>query len=406
MTELAAELPHSGEKPAAPKAKPTASFRPRMRGVLLSLGVVALVSLLIYLRFLAPADARVHRVERGEVLAQAFGRGTIESKREAQVGFDLVGRLSEVLVEEGTRVTLGQELARLYPEQVSADLRAASTGVAAARTSLSRLAAEEQRVRTTLESEEREAERARALGAHGAIPQHELDLAQDAVKITRAELDRVLAQRAEATRSIDVAQGGVAQRRVTVLRATLLAPFDGLVTRRLREPGDTVAVGTTVLRIVDTEQVYLRAWIDETVLSDLKDDQPAQIVIPGSGRSLMGRVTRVGWESDRQTHELLVDVTPSESLGRIAIGQRADVWITTKTADKALRVPTEFIQRDADGPFCNVDREGRVSLVRVQLGVLGRELVEVTDGLKEGDLVLAPTKPGAVLRTDGRWKKS
>jgi multidrug resistance efflux pump len=37
-----------------------------------------------------------------------------------------------------------------------------------------------------------------------------------------------------------------------MVRATLLAPFDGLITRRLREPGDTVSVGSTVLRIVDT----------------------------------------------------------------------------------------------------------------------------------------------------------
>ena len=75
--------------------------------------------------------------------------------------------------------------------------------------------------------------------------------------MARAELDRVLAQRSEATRGIDVATGGAEQRRVAMVRATLLAPFDGLVTRRLREPGDTVTIGSTVLRIVDTNRVYV-----------------------------------------------------------------------------------------------------------------------------------------------------
>jgi HlyD family secretion protein len=100
--------------------------------------------------------------------------------------------------------------------------------------------------------------------------------------VARAELDRVLAQRSEATRGIDVAAGGAEQRRVAMVRATLLAPFDGLVTRRLREPGDTVTVGSTVLRVVDTHRVYVNAAVDETVLALLATDQPAAIFFPGT----------------------------------------------------------------------------------------------------------------------------
>lgn len=237
----------------------------------------------------------------------------------------------------------------------------------------------------------------------GAIAQHELDIAQDALRIARADLDRVLAQRVEATRSVDVAQGGATQREVTVLRATLLAPFDGLVTRRLREPGDTVAVGTTVLRVVDTDRVFVNAWIDETVLADVHEGQPAQIVRPGSA-TVPGIVKRVGWEADRQTHELLVEVTPSASLGRVAIGQRADVWITTQTKAAVVRVPAEFLQRDADGTFCDVDRDGRIAVARVQVGLVGRDVVEITRGLQPGDTVLAPTKLGGTLAEGRRWK--
>ena len=65
------------------------------------------------------------------VIQEAFGRGTIESQREAAVGFDLVGRLSDVQVDEGDRVALGQALARVETDQAQAELRSARTSVGA-----------------------------------------------------------------------------------------------------------------------------------------------------------------------------------------------------------------------------------------------------------------------------------
>lgn len=394
--------PSTASMPGAPQR----TWLRRNRTALLALLVVAaLLGLIGYLRLLAPVAVRAHRVQASALTSEVFGRGTIESEREAQLGFDLIGRLSEVLVDEGTRVSLGQALARLYPEQVRADLRAATSGVAAARASLVRLAAEERRATSNVETTTREQRRAAELMRSGAVTTRELEAAEDALQVARAELDRVLAQRVEATRSIDVAQGGEAQRGATMLRATLLAPFDGLVTRRLREPGDTVAVGTTVLRLVDTEHVYVSAWIDETMLGKVHEGQSAQIVLPGRTEPTPGIVERVGWESDRQTHELLVDVAPSQPLGRIAMGQRADVWIATESRPQVINVPTGFVQRDAQGAYCYVDRAGRISKARVGLGLNGRDAIEITRGLRAGDTVLAGLTPGAELATQRRWSQ-
>jgi HlyD family secretion protein len=366
--------------------------------------IAAMLAGVVYLRFLAPVTVVSHIVEREVVVERVFGRGTVESEREAQLGFDLVGRLSEVLVDEGARVSLGQELARLTPDQVEADLQVASRGLSAARSSLGSLAAEERRARTGVEVAEREERRTRGLREQGAVPQHDLDVATDQVRLAHADLDRVLAQRSEATRSIDVAAGGAEQRRVTVLRATLLAPFDGLITRRLREPGDTVAIGTTVLRIVDTDQVHVSAWIDETALPRLREEQVAEIVMPGTDRTLAAHVSSIGWESDRQTHEILVDVTSDEPLGRVAIGERADAWIELDRHEGAIAVPVSFVARDASGLYCNVDREGRIVRARVRTGIADREIVEILDGVAEGDVVLAPVAIGAELPEGRHWR--
>ncbi len=366
--------------------------------------VVAALGLAVgWLKVWSPVVLDAAAVERGTVTREAFGRGTIESQREVAVGFDLVGRLSDVLVEEGARVTLGQELARLETNQARADLKSAQTGVAAARASLQRIAADEDRARAVLSTAERDAARGQTLFESKVFSSQQRDEANDRLRVARADLDRVLAQRAEATRGIDVASGGAEQRRVAMVRATLLAPIDGLVIRRLREPGDTVTVGSTVLRIVDTHHVHINAAVDETVLSLLAVDQPATIVFPGVDTPMRGKVARIPWESDRQTHELLVEVAPEKLERRVAIGQRADVRIELERRDNTLRIPLAFLHQDATGPYAVVDREGRTAVVRLTLGVSGRDVVEVLTGLSLGDTVLKAVQAGAAVPFNRRW---
>lgn len=382
-----------------------ARLRRALRIVRRSLWVVvpvAAVLLVGWFRLWSPVRVAAVRVERGDVVAKAFGRGTIESQREAAVGFDLVGRLSDVLVDEGTRVTLGQELAHLETEQAQADLRSAQSTVKAARASLQRLAAEEERARAVLATAEREAARAQELFDEGALAGVQRDEALDRVGLARADLDRVLAQRSEATRGIDVAEGGAEQRRVTMVRATLLAPFDGLVTRRLREPGDTVTVGSTVLRIVDTDRVYVSAALDETVLTQLAVGQPAAITFPGDDAAVAGRVTSIAWEADRQTHELIVEVALDRVDRRVAIGQRADVHVELVRRTDAVRIPITMIHRDATGPYVYADRDGRVAIVRPELGITGDDHVEVLGGLAEGDTLLDASSRAVGRRWEAR----
>jgi RND family efflux transporter MFP subunit len=378
----------------------------RWRDRLLWFGLPLLgIAALLAFRHFAPVTVRVSRVERGDLVLEVFGRGTVESRREAQLGFELVGRVSSVLVDEGDRIKLGQALAYLQPEQYRAELRTAASGVSAARATLGRLEADERRAREALSFAEQEERRQQKLGASGAIASVTVDAAVNQARLARAELDRVLASRSEATRGIEVATGTAEQRRVMVLRATLLAPFDALVTRRFHDPGDTVAVGATVLRVVDTQQLRIRAWVDETTLGQLSEGQPVEVRFPGAeAPALRGTVDLVGWEADRQTHELLVDIELSALPPRLALGQRADAWIEIGRRKGVLAIPNGFVRRDQHGPYCYVDRAGRIEKTRLALGRAGRDRIEVLTGLRDGDVLLDAPRPGASLPAGRRWK--
>ncbi len=369
------------------------------------LPVLLVIAVVVRQRFFVAVNVRTAAVERGDVVHAVFGRGTIESRREAQLGFDLVGRISEIRVDEGDRVKLGQVLATLAPEQYAAEVKTASESASLARSAIARLEADEHRAAATLEFAKGEDTRAQTLAKAGSLSPRDLDLAAQQLALANAELDRVRAARQEAQKQIAVAAQNVEVRNVTAARAVLVSPFDGVVIRRLRDPGDTATIGMTVLRVVATDALWSRAWIDEAALPLLHEKQAARIRIGAQGSpSLAGSVDRIGREADRQTHELLIDVLLSSVPERIAIGQRADVWIELERRHDVTRIPVAFVRREGTNTFCWVDRSGGIGRATITLGLDGGDFVEVTAGLAPNETVLAPIESTAVLAEGRRWE--
>ncbi len=390
--------------PAKPEARPKPARLRRYLGWLKLLPVLLVIGVVARQRFVAPVAVHRHVVDQGEVVREVFGRATIESRREVELGFDLVGRVSDVLVDEGDRVKLGQVVAHLGPEQLNADMHAASSGIVLARAAPLRLAADERRAQATLTFAQQEAVRMRALASSGAVSARDLDLAEQQLALARAEVDRVNASQTEAQKQIAVATSATASRTATVTRAALVSPFDGVVIRRFKDPGDTVVAGSTVLRVVAVDRLWARAAIDESMLSDLREGMPAEIALLGqASEPLRGSVDRIGREVDRQTHEVLVDVLLAQVPARLAIGHRADVHIEVERRTQVPRVPLAFLRREAAGTYLFVDREGRIARTAVQIGVMGRDMVEVKSGLRSGETVLDARTPGGTLEVGRRW---
>ena len=403
MTADPASLPKTA-LPTRPAARPYRARLRRWLGWWKVLPIALVVVLVVRQRLVTPIPARSHVVDRGDVAREVFGRATIESRREVQLGFDLVGRVTDVLVDEGDRVKLGQVVAHLAPDQLHADAQAASSGVPLARAAIARLAAEERRAQATLTFAQQEAARLRALAASGSVTSRDLDLAEQQLALAQADLERVRATQTEAQRGIAVASSTTASKEATVTRAVLVSPFEGLVVRRFKDPGDTVVVGATVLRIVAVDRLWARASVDESMLPHLREGLPARIAMLGeTGDPLHGSVDRVGREVDRQTHEVLVDVLLARVPDHVAIGRRADVLVEVERKKNVTRIPAAFLRRDGAGAYVHVGRSGRVARTPVEIGVIGRDFVEVTTGLQPDDVVLVAPTPGGELAVGRRW---
>lgn len=328
-------------------------------------------------------------VEAGPVAREAVGIGTIESESSVSVAFTLPGRILEIPVQEGQRVRAGETLARLDPAEQDKHLAAARRGVDLAAVSVQRADADIDRARVTREAAERDRKRAESLFASGVLSEAERDSAVERADRAAAELSAALAARRHSSTAVAVARATAAVEARHADETAITSPVDGVVVRRVREPGDVVSAGAPVLVVASTRKVWARTWIDETVLHELREGQPARVVLRGDpSRPLPARVDRVAVEGDRQTHEVLVDLELLEHPPRLVFGQRADGFIALETIPSSLRIPQGAC--DVARGLCPVERDGKVAYVDVKFGLHGNEWVEVQSGLARGDVVLLP----------------
>ncbi|MCB9637052.1 MAG: efflux RND transporter periplasmic adaptor subunit, partial [Sandaracinus sp.] len=100
-----------------------------------------------------------------------------------------------------------------------------------------------------------------------------------------------------------------------------------------------------------------------------------------------------------------VDVEPTESLGRFAIGQRADVWIETTRHEDVAQVPEGFLARDDEGAFVYVDDAGRIERRRLSIRGVGVDLVGVDEGVEAGTRLLRAPSVGGRLVEGRTWEE-
>lgn len=363
------------------------------------LGVVAFT--VYFLRF-SPVEVNVFRVVRGTVVNEVMGTGTLEARVRAAVSPKISGLLTEVKVDQNDRVVKGQLLARLDDSNLRRQVELAEAELATAQAALPRLDAEIVAARASAVKARENFERIAALRKGNVIAQNELEQATESHDVAKAALSRIQAARLEAERNIDRAAAALRYAQAQWNDAELRAPFDALVVRRNRNPGDVVVPGGSILDVVSLEQLWISAWVDETAMARLAVGQPAEIVFRSQPEIQQpGRIARLGVETDRETREFLVDVDLLQLPANWAVGQRAEVYIRTGGRDDVLTIPLRLVIWRNGQSGVLAAQNGRARWRPIKLGLTGRTLVEVTEGLKENESVIGAL-PGRELPRDGR----
>ena len=329
----------------------------------------------------APIDT-TERLEAGGVVA------ALES---AAVSSRIVATIAEVRVKAGDRVRAGDVLVTLdardvteHTGQARASAVAAEKAQAQARTALSAAEAEH-RLATAWQK------RIATLHARNSATDQERDEAE-------ARLSAAAAHVAGAQAGIEGAEAQLASARAAVGVATateaftaLRAPFDGLVTERLIDPGNLAAPGVALLRIESdgARQVVVR--VDEARAGYAHPGDRVRILIdapdqPGAGDGTEGVVAEVARAVGPDQRAFTVKVTvPGTVTARSGSFARV---VFNGAPRRALVVPANAIQRHGQVSSVYVVQDGVARLRLIQVGTTSSAGVEVLAGLDAGESIV------------------
>ena len=199
--------------------------------------------------------------------------GYVTARRKATVSAQIIGTLTQVLIEEGDHVKKGQVLARLEDTAQKAHLNAAKADAAAAQA----LAKQDE---VALHQAERDMQRQNRLVARGLVPKQQAEQARTKVASLRAQLD---AQR----KQVDAAQAQERVAQVNFDYTIVRAPFAGVITQKTAQVGEIIAPAaagggftrTGVGTIVDMNSLEVDVDVNEAYISRVKPDMPATAVL-------------------------------------------------------------------------------------------------------------------------------
>jgi RND family efflux transporter MFP subunit len=371
--------------------------RTRRWPLLLLLPVLLALGLLYALRVRAAFSAA--EVETAQIGVQEAGvatpgtpvltaSGYVVARRKAVVSAKIQGRLAQLSVDEGSRVREGQVIARLESRDYEAQ-------VERARASLERADAD-------LAESRRQLDLARRLAAEKIMAIDQLQATESRVRVSEA--------------AVSQARADLSYARAQLANTVILAPFTGIVVKKMAEVGESVApippgvnLSTSsgaVVALADLDTLEVEADVSESNVAKLSADQRAEVTVEAfPGRRYRGVLRQVIPTADRTKATVQVKVTildkdrdlKPEMSSKVTFLEREQAASPAQAAvARIVLVPREAVAtRDGRSVAFEV-REGKVLARPLALGGERDGQVVVKEGLSGGETVVL--RPPATLR--------
>ena len=352
--------------------------------------VLIFISIIYWVRFM-PVSVAGYTVGRGEVTAEVMGTGTLEARVQTVISSKISGRIDQILVDQGNRVKKGQTLLRLDNSELKQQVEIARSALSAAESSVDRVQADHTRAQVVLDQARRDHIRNQKLFINKSISSNDMEKSEKALSVAKADLASSRAAVAEAQKYLFVAQNTLDYHLARLEDVFIKAPFDGLIIRRDREPGCVVVPGSSIFLMISTDEMWVKAWVDETEMKNVFSGQEAMVIFRSEPDNYhIGKVVRLGRETDRETREFIVDVQVKSLPKNWSVGQRAEAFIKKAEKKDVVILPFGLIKREKGQAGVFIVENGNAAWRFLRIGLRGREKVEILEGLNPGDTVIIP----------------
>ena len=348
--------------------------QPIRKIVSIAVAVLALILLLLYMQGsfvskvapgLSPQANDAHPPERQTAIVEQkpvgdllTWPGTVRSRTVANIAPRMTARILEIKVNAGDNVKKGAVIARLDERDIRAQENAALAALAGANAQANRAKADEQRTRRLYSKE----------------------------AATREKFDAVVAQAKAVQAGVSQATSTVSEIRTHLADTLLLAPFDGVVVKRLQQPGDMALPGVPVVTLQTPQGLRLETDVPGTCAGRYRTGMDVTVRIDALNLTTRAQIDEISPEVDPQTRTQLIKIAlPAiEGLQPGHFG-----WLEQACAQhEALLIPAGAVEHLGQLEVVKVLSEGRQVMRHIRTAKSFGDQVEVISGLHAGETVI------------------
>ena len=301
--------------------------------------------------------------------------GTVHAVQSSQLAAQVMGVITSINVHEGDLVRQGQTLATIDPAQAQAGLERAQAALSAAQHDSTAANTERDLAESTFK-------RYANLYERKSVSPQEFD----EVKARKA----AALSRAEASGSaVSQAKAAVAQAQVAFNYTRIRAPFDGVITARLVDPGSMASPGTPLVTIESTGRYRAEVTVEESDLRlvQMKGEVPVSLdAYPD--QTIVGKVVQIVPSADAMSRTFLVKIDlPALKILRSGLSARAN--FSRGTRDAVVLPSNAVVDRGALKAIYVVGSDHIASLRYVTVGNSQRDRIEILSGVSANEAVIA-----------------
>ncbi|MCG2616581.1 efflux RND transporter periplasmic adaptor subunit [Terrimonas sp. NA20] len=301
---------------------------------------------------------RVVEVKKQPLQQDFTANGNFIPSQQLNFSSENSGRVTQVLVDEGSRVSKGQTLAIIKADQLNVDVESAQAAYQVA---------------------QKDKERYENAFKTGGVTQQQVD---------------------QAILALSNAEAKLAQAKIKVGDTYVRSSINGIVNKRLIEPGAVVAPGTELFELVDVSRLKLQATVNEGQVAQLKEGDKVNIhvsVFPD--KEFTGKVTFIAPKADA-TLSFPIEVELAANPGNLVkAGMYATAIFSFPSQAPVITIPrSSFVGSVSSNQLFVVGKDSSASLKKVIAGRVMGDQVEVLQGLSEGESVITS---GQINLNDG-----
>ena len=377
-------------------------------------------------------QVKTAKIEKGELSSYISADGVVEEVEKAEVFFDTPLKVNKVLIEEGQKVTKGQQLLELDLDALNSQLETYKINKNSQQTSMNSKAldAEVERASNNLKAAERSYNDAKktyednkVLYEANAISKSELEMSEKAyiesesgisgLKNARIAYNSAVESRSNSKKSgednlkVTDIQITDLEKKISTIREECLSPIDGIVATIGVQEGAYTGTMQSAYKIIDPNKLQVRAKINEYDIKNVKAEQSVKLTgdaidkgtnVPGIVKSVSPvAVTNMTSSGNETVVEVLIQVADAGHALKPGLNVTCEIAILDKK--DILLAPMEAITPDKDDNMMVfvVDEGTKILEQRnVTVGINSDMNVEILEGLEEGELIVLDPQPSYI----------